>query len=230
MPKIPSDPSNWRKVPRYSPSRLLLWTLPNRIQKVYARVTYKKIGELVDGDIVHRRTDRGLTLPNTALTTRQCELLLEALTATTHLGRPLIEVGCFWGTTTSLLARNTKQIIYGVDPFTGGGGSEEDYVRFQETIKPLGNVVHLRLTSGAAFLQMRNSVFSLIFIDAVHDYPNTWFDFCVWSTVTAVGGMIALHDVDDWPGTNMACRRIMAQSRDVKLWGYCPNLAIFRRI
>lgn len=70
----------------------------------------------------------------------------------------------------------------------------------------------------------------MVFIDAVHDFSNTWFDFHIWAALVKSGGLIALHDVDDFPGTNLACRKILTKSNQYSLWGYCPNLAIVEKV
>jgi predicted O-methyltransferase YrrM len=98
----------------------------------------------------------------------------------------------------------------------------------QKRTSSFSQIKHLRLRSGEAAAELSQFRFSLIFIDAIHDYINTWFDFLVWGKLLAPGGMIAFHDVDDFVGSNLACRRIRHQKNYV-IWGYCPNIVVFKK-
>lgn len=224
------DPGKWRDIPRWNPHRLICWTLQNRWYNFYSRLTWKPIEDLIDRGICVYFSERSTLLPDTFVTSRQRDLLVNAVQATEYFQEPVIEIGCYRGTTTRLLASSTNRLVYAVDPFTGYGGSEEDFIFFSKAIKPLTTIRHVRETSGEAFKLFQSMSVSFVFIDAVHDYPNTWFDFTVWGSSLKAGGMIAFHDVDDWPGTNLACRRIISKKKEFVLWGYCPNLAIFRKV
>jgi predicted O-methyltransferase YrrM len=87
----------------------------------------------------------------------------------------------------------------------------------------------IQLTSGAARRQIEYQKLSVVFIDAVHDFANTWFDFFAWSSLVVPGGLIAMHDVDDFPGTYLACRKIISSLKTYKVWAYCPNLVILQK-
>jgi hypothetical protein len=228
--KLQIDPGKWRSVPRWNPRRLVCWTLKNRWYYIYSLMTSKPVESLIDKDYCIYLPNKGTPLLDTAVTSNQKNLLLEAIRATEKIPEPVIEIGSYRGITTKLFASNTNRLVYAVDPFTGFGGFEKDFIIFCEAIKTWPNIWHVRKTSGEAFNDLQTLTFSFIFIDAVHDYLNTWFDFTIWGSLLKVGGLIGLHDVDDWPGTNMVCRRILLRRKDYALWGYCPNLAIFRKV
>jgi hypothetical protein len=224
-----NDPGKWRAVSRWNPRRLVCWTLKNRWYRIYSRLTFKLIGNLIERNKIIYFNHRGDSLCDTYVTTRQQDLLVKAIQVTEYFKEPVIEIGSYRGATTKIFAANTNRLVYAVDPFTGFGGCEEDFILFREAIKVCPTIRHIRKTSGGAFEDLRTLEFSFVFVDAVHDYPNTWFDFAVWGSLLRIGGMIGLHDVDDWPGTNLACRRIILQRKDFVLWAYCPNLVIFRK-
>ena len=170
-----------------------------------------------------------MPLTDTAVTAQQAKLLDLAVAETEALNHPIVEVGSYRGVSTLRFANAIRRKIYAVDPFIGYGGSETDLVAFESRVQTVPNVYHLRTTSGEASRQLQNEQMSFVFIDAVHDFANTWFDYCAWHSLLAPGGLIALHDVDDFPGSNLACRKVMALSARPSVWGYCPNLIVFHR-
>ncbi|WP_017719600.1 hypothetical protein [Kamptonema formosum] len=69
---------------------------------------------------------------NTAVTPVQMQHLLHALSATEHLkDTVVVEVGCYRGVTTKILANSTSRKVIAVAPYIGYGGSDEDYRHFQ---------------------------------------------------------------------------------------------------
>jgi predicted O-methyltransferase YrrM len=115
-----------------------------------------------------------------------------------------------------------------VDPFDNYPGAASDMEIMLNRTRSISQIKHIRLRSGGAASALAQQRFSLIFIDAIHDYINTWFDFLVWERLLAPGGMIVFHDVDDHVGTNLACRRIRHR-KNYTVWGYCPNLVAFAK-
>ena len=142
----------------------------------------------------------------------------------------VVEIGCYRGVTTASLAAVTSKVIFAIDPFIGYGGSERDYEIFLDRTKVLKNICHIREPSGTAAKQFASNSVSFVFIDAIHDVSNSWFDFVTWSRKVAPGGLIALHDVDDYPGVAMTCRRIVSRGLPFEVWGYCPNLIVWRKL
>ncbi len=226
---IPLDPFEFKKQSKLHPYRLI-WTAYSRLLDYYGRITQKPIStQIAHFQPVYSFADRGSSLPDTAVTSNQAKLLNIAVAATDSFTEPIAEIGSYRGVTTRQLALATNRLVHAVDPYIGYGGWESDLAMFNQRIQSLSNTQFLRETSGRAFKLLQNKSFSLVFIDAVHDFSNTWFDFFAWESLLKPGGLIALHDVDDFPGTNLACRLILAQVDKYSLWGYCPNLAIVQK-
>lgn len=227
--RILIDPFELKNLSKLHPYRLT-WTAYSRVLDYYGRLTYKPIAtEANRFNLVHLFTDRGSPLPDTKLGSRKSELLELAVAATESFTEPIVEIGSYRGATTRRLALVTKRLIYAVDPYIGYGGWEADLAIFKEKTYLLSNVCHLQKTSGSAFKLLQEHFFSFVFVDAVNDFSNTWFNFSAWASLVRPGGLIAVDSVDDWPGPNLACRRILAQTDKYSLWGYCPDLAIVQK-
>jgi SAM-dependent methyltransferase len=225
--KRPLDPNELRKLAR--PLRALCWRLPLELSQLLARLTFTPVIRCCDTNVLKEYIpQRGATFPDTTVTSGQRELLLRAVQATDNLDLPIVELGAWRGVTTAAIAKATQRPFYVVDPYCDPSGDEADLRAMHERTRELPNVKHIRMSSGEAARALRRESFSVVFVDAIHDYLNTWFDFKVWGSLLSPGGMIAFHDVDDHAGANLACRRILKASR-FALWGYCPNLAIFER-
>jgi hypothetical protein len=227
MVKTPLDPNQLRKLSR--PLRALTWRLPLELSQLAARMTFTPISRRCDTGLLKQYLpDRGATFEDTTVTSGQREVLMRALHATENLDLPIVEVGAWRGVMTAAIAAATRRLVYAVDPYSDASGGEADLRAMNERTRGLDNVKHVRMSSGEAARTLRHETFSLVFVDAIHDYLNTWFDFKVWGSLLTLGGMIAFHDVDDHAGANLACRRILKSGRFV-MWGYCPNLAVFQR-
>jgi len=223
------DPFELKKFSKLHPYRLI-WTGYSRLVDSYGRITQTPIGEKIEGVSPENLfADRGSSLTDTAVTSNQAKLLELAVAATERFIEPIVEIGSYRGVTTRQLALATNRVVYAVDPYIGYGGWEADLAIFKERVESLANVKFLQETSGRAVKKINADLFSLIFIDALHDFANTYFDFMSWGAVLKPGGLIALHDVDDFPGTNLVCRRIIERNDKYLVWGYCPNLAIFMK-
>ena len=146
--------------------------------------------------------ERGASLEDTSVTVGQREILVRALKQTENIKLPVVEIGAWHGVTTAMLGQMTNRLIYAVDPYKDATGDENDMQIMQERIRGLTNVKHIRLSSGEAVKMLGHQRFSLVFVDAIHDYLNTWFDFRAWGALVAKEGMMAFHDVDEFPGTN----------------------------
>jgi predicted O-methyltransferase YrrM len=223
----PRDPNELRKLPRAL--RALRWRLPLEASQLFARLTFKPFVHCCDTKRLNEYIpERGATLEDTSVTTGQREILIRALKETENIKLPVVEIGAWHGATTAMLAEMTSRLIYAVDPYKDATGDEDDMRMMQERIRGLINVKHLRLSSGEAVKMLGDERFSLIFVDAIHDYLNAWFDFRAWGALVVKEGMIVFHDVDDFPGANLACRRILKR-KDFVPWGYCPNIVVYRR-
>jgi len=223
----PRDPNELRKLPRAL--RALRWRLPLEATQLFARLTFTPFVRCYDTKLLKEYiSERGASLVDTAVTAGQREVLARALKQTENIKLPVVEIGAWHGVTTAVLAEMTSRLVYAIDPYKDATGDENDMQMMEERIRGLTNVKHIRLSSGEAVKMLEHERFSLIFVDAIHDYLNTWFDFRAWGALVVKEGMIAFHDVDDFPGANLACRRILKRKGFVP-WGYCPNIVVFRR-
>ncbi len=223
------DPFALKNRSKLDPYRLG-WTLYGRAMDSVGRLRYRTFSPERDlPRLDHTIAQRGDAMEDTAVTTGQAELLDLAVRETEGLTGALLELGCYRGATTERFAAATGRTVYAVDPYIGYGGWEADMAKMQARTQNFPNVRHLRLASGAAAAQLTGEPLALVFIDAVHDFVNTTFDFECWSAAVVPGGLVAFHDVDDFPGTNLALRRILARRQDFRPWGHCPNLVILQR-
>lgn len=227
---MPIDPFELKHLSRLHPYRLS-WTAYNRVLDRIGYFTEKPLIQKIEQlspEYIFR--DRGTSVSDTAVTSQQMDLLRLAVEKTSTLHQPLVEIGSYRGMTTKYLASLTPETFYAVDPYIGYGGWENDFTIFSENTSSFENIKLLRMTSGSAYKELRSQTLGFVFIDAVHDFANTWFDFFSWSSLVVPGGLIAMHDVDDFPGTQLAFRKIISRFDNYKVWGYCPNLAILRKL
>jgi len=225
-----ADPNELRKLPRLL--RAVTWRLPSVYGELVGKVRYKPFDHCFDKEgLVEHLADRGEAIEETSVTTGQREILLKALAHTAKMPEGIAEIGAWRGITTVALAERTQKKVYAVDPHKENEfpGINEALEAFRGRTSRFSNVVHVRQSSGDAARQLSRTRFSLIFVDAIHDYPNTWYDFVVWGSLLVRGGIIVLHDVDDHPGTHLACRRILRE-KDYRVWGYCPNIVALEKI
>ena len=230
LQSTPSDPFALKALSKCS-LRRLAFTSYYRAADCFGRLTFKGISECIDrAALQHFCTDRGVKFPDTALTTTKTSLLLDAVRASENLSEPIVEIGSYRGATTCALAAATKRCVYAVDPFIGYGGTQQDEQMFQNRILQHPNIAHLRLTSGEAVARAECQRVSMVFIDAVNDYANFWFSGNAWLQQVQPGGFLALNQVDEWPGPNLACRRLLGLGDRIVPWGYCWDLIIFRKL
>jgi predicted O-methyltransferase YrrM len=224
------SPEIWRTKPAWSPSRLLLWTARRRYHETMARLfqsslapAFQKAGGTVE-------TDAGAKMEHTAVTEGQMRMLLAAVEAAKTLPDPIVEIGSFRGVTTRALAQaaGDKPVI-AVDPYLGEGGHDKDLALFRKHTEALSNVRLIKRTSDEAHASWDGTRISMVFIDAIHEYLHSWYDFAAWGSLIQPGGFVAFHDVDKFPGVNRACHRLLREFPEWQPWAHTPNLAIFRR-
>ena len=228
---LPTDPFAIKALPKMHPRRLL-WTLYGRACDRVGRLSRQPIGGLLNlSGLAHYYADRGVAQEETKLTTNKTRLLLDAVAATAHATEPIVEIGSYRGATTEQLAAHTERLVYAVDPYIGYGGWEEDAQRLAQRCLARPNIVPVREASGKAVGQFADGQrLSLIIVDAVNDYVNAWFNVLAWAPMVSDGALVALNSVDDSPGPNLACRRLLRRCGWLKVWGYCPDLIVFQKI
>lgn len=225
-----TDPNKLRRLPRLL--RAVAWRLPLECGELVGKLTYKPIGNCLNKDKLSEFiSERGEAIEETAVTAGQRDLLFRALAHTEKMPEGIAEIGAWRGITTVALAERTARKVYAVDPHKTNEfpGINEAFDVFRKRTGNFSNVVQVRHSSGDAAKELSQTPLSLIFVDAIHDYINTWFDFLVWGQLLVRGGIIVFHDVDDHVGTNLACRRILRQ-KGYRPWGYCPNIIAFEKI
>lgn len=227
---VPIDPFELKHLSKVHPYRLI-WTAYNRaLDRIGSLIKKPLIKEIEHLSPEYIFCDSGISIVDTAVTSQQMDLLKFAVENTLTLHQPLVEIGSYRGVTTKYLASLTPEIVYAVDPYIGYGGWEKDLAIFLTNTSDSENIKFIQKTSGAAYEELKTQALSFVFIDAVHDFANTWFDFSSWSSLVVPGGLIAMHDVDDFPGTHLAFRKITSRFDNYKVWGYCPNLVILQKL
>lgn len=223
------DPERLRKLSR--PWRDLAWSMPIRLGEQIAMSRQKDTATLIGKEkLAFHRAERGVDLPETAVTSVQMELLIESLKSVSSIPGEVAEIGSWRGVSTVALAGNTKKTVYAIDPHPFGAfeGVEEAFAAFEARIAGNKNIKYVRKCSGEAFRQCSNLEFSLVFVDAMHDFVNANFDVSIWSSLIPAGGLLAMHDVDDHPGVNLALQRVLKRHELIP-WGYCPNLIVLKK-
>jgi predicted O-methyltransferase YrrM len=220
------DPFSLKRHPKWDPRRLLP-TVKWRLIELEARVNFARYClPLKEVPVPPPTKDYDST--NTTVTELQARYLLAAVEATEGMDRTVVvEIGSYRGATTRLLALATKRQVVAVDPFIGYGGSKQDYEIFRQATSSLSNVIHVHATSGQALQDWAFGPVSLLFIDSVHDWTNTWFDVVGWSRKLTPGGLVALHDTDSkrFAGARKAAFRFASSC---ELFAHTNDLAILR--
>ena len=228
-----TDPFRLKEYPKWDPRR----AIPNlfaRIQEAYTRAKFEAY-ELPHHTLT---TTSLLEAPDfeeedTAVTPIHMQHLQAAarygLQAVS--GGVVVEVGCYRGVTTQVLANTVApNTLVAIDPFIGWGGADKDYSVFQSRTDNLSNIQHERVTSGEAARNWSFGTIGFVFIDAVHDYWNTKHDLHAWSEHLATGGLIASHDTDQlqFAGTRRAVYE-MSQKESFEIFAHVENLVILRK-
>jgi predicted O-methyltransferase YrrM len=122
--------------------------------------------------------------------------------ASTH--KKIVEVGCWKGRSTTVLADNTDGIVFAVDTWLG---SEEHnppvqglYETFCENMKSYIaglKVIPVRMSSIDAARILSGNTFDMVFIDAAHDYENVKADIIAWKPLCK--GLLCGHDAGHGP-------------------------------
>jgi predicted O-methyltransferase YrrM len=225
-----TDPFRVKKLPKWHPRRVLK-TLVTWLRDYEARWNYEayqlpsqSLGSLPDVPDFDQN--------DTAVTPTQMRYLIEVCCQCVeqHEEGKFVEIGCYRGVTTKILAQVVSPREYiAVDPYMGWGGAERDLEIFERRTMGLGNVFHKRETSGEAARSWEKGSISFAFIDAVHDYWNTSYDIEVWSNYLRPGGYLAAHDTDTkmFAGTRRAVYE--KKGGGFSVFAHIPDLTILRK-
>jgi hypothetical protein len=173
--------------------------------------------------------EKGHSIDHTAVMTGQVDILLRAAAVTEEIPGAVVEIGSFRGITTRSLAHATVRTIVAIDPYLGDGGHPKDLAFFETHTSAFPNVQLIRASSDVAFDTWGGRPVSLVFVDAIHEYVHAWYDFAAWGSLVPSGGIVAFHDVDQFPGVNRVCLQILRNHPEWQPWAYAPNIALFRR-
>jgi predicted O-methyltransferase YrrM len=226
--RVAKDPFAVKRFPKSHPYRVA-FTLRARLVDKMSQLLYRRYL------LPQRHLDDLPMLPDidfhdTAVTPVQAQHLLAALASSENQRDTcVVEVGCWAGVTTRLLARNTTRKLYAVDPYLSKGETSPALERFRMRTAGLCGVTHIQKTSGEAALNWEQEPVSMVFIDAVHDYYNVRFDIEAWGRLLLPNGFIAVHDTDQRCFAG-ARRAVFEASSYYALFAHPDNLTIFRKI
>jgi len=227
---LPSDPFALKTLSKWNPRRLA-FTCYYRAADHFGRATYKRISECIDlTALQHVRADPGIAVLDTLLSSTKISLLLDAVKSSEELNEPIVEIGSYRGATTCALAAATRRQVFAVDPYSGYGSDQWDEHIFNSRASRHLNITHLRVTSGQALMNPECQLVSMVFIDAANDFANVWFNCVAWMRKVKSGGFVAVNTVDEWPGPNLACRRLLRLGNEITPWGYCEDLIVLRKL
>lgn len=203
-------------LPMFHPKRIALKVANAAIEKacgaVYARIPL--------GKPTPEKTSDGLS------TTPSQRRLLTRLAESAK--GPIVEIGSWRGETTCELARASRSHVYAVDMyFDGWDPAAAALDAFMQNAGALDNVTLIRQPSVRASRVYAGGPIGLLFIDAQHNFLNTWADFQAWRRHLAEDAFIVFHDVDDrsCPGTRLAA---FLASRRHETCHHIDNMLVLR--
>ena len=146
----------------------------------------------------------------------------------------IIEVGCYKGRSTKVLADNTKAIIYAVDPWSGiyynneGGrhGIKTDvFDTFEQNLKTEirnGKVLVAKQKFSEFNIELLRFA-DFIFIDGDHRYEEVKHDIYKAKSLLKPGGILAGHDYghSEWTGVQKAVNELIPAFQLVQSIWWC---------
>ena len=151
------------------------------------------------------------------LEAEEADLLVAAAARAADLlpaGFPIVEVGCFCGRATVVLAsvmksRAPESRVYAIDPHDGRVGAlDQGLQNFGPTLESFRrNIARNGLDENVEAIASRpeavpwNRPIGFLLIDGLHDYPSVARDFHHFESWVMPGGFVAFHDYADYyPG------------------------------
>jgi hypothetical protein len=125
--------------------------------------------------------------------------------ALTHTA--IVEIGCWIGRSTSVLAK-TSGFVLCIDDWQGTDHGfmptdihnlpDGGLPAFAENMKDkLGKVIPFRLPSQQAATLFPLPCFDMVFIDGDHRYRSVWYDIIRWTRLLKKGGLLCGHNYED---------------------------------
>jgi len=141
-----------------------------------------------------------------------------------------VEVGVWKGRSAAFLAveiiNSGKDIALDlVDTWEGGEEHwplvEDIYEICKNNLLPVLPYVNMRrMDSLSAASTYEDKSLDFVFIDAAHDYENVKADIKAWLPKIKVGGYLAGHDYQTWPGVTQAVNEIFGE-QNIDSGEYC---------
>lgn len=197
-------------LPLFHPKRLSTKALTIASERI-CRMLYERCAlplRVPDGCQVQNATSGSSGLSTTA---EQRALLAHLLDLRAKCEEPcaVIELGAWEGETTAFLASRTNSQVIAVDRyFEGWPPAAAAERKFHENVGRFQNVRLIRDSTVSAARSYGGDPAGLIFVDAQHNFLNTYTDVGAWLPHALPGAYIAFHDVDSRPvpGTRVAAR------------------------
>jgi len=116
-----------------------------------------------------------------------------------------VEIGSFKGKSSVYIASAIKEKVYCIDTFEGSINEkqtveEDTYDCFLENTKWFDKIQVLKMTSLEASKKVQEEI-DLLFIDGGHNEEDIKIDTENWIPKLKINGVLIMHDVFDWDGT-----------------------------
>jgi predicted O-methyltransferase YrrM len=161
----------------------------------------------------------------------------------------IVEIGSLLGRSTCWLAAGTSVIkrekVVAVDHFRGSPEHQKEGAHCVAAVAETGTTfpafitnlqrsglrswVDVRVGASAKIGSDWQGPIRLLFIDGDHSYEATRADVEIWSKHVAPGGLMALHDVDVWPGVTQAYGELLAAKLAWKQVAKVRSLRVLQR-
>jgi predicted O-methyltransferase YrrM len=145
--------------------------------------------------------------------------------------RTIVEVGCWCGRSTSVLAEATPGTVWCVDPWTGTQDAPDKPVKFDRLRTFAKNLAGHIATGRVQVLPARSRValevlqylapFDFVFLDGDHAYDSIAPEIEAFRPLVRPGGVLAGHDYanDRWPDVTRAVdERVPDRQRWHSIW------------
>lgn len=134
----------------------------------------------------------------------------------------IVEIGCYQGKSTSLLA-TTGKTIYTIDPLSDHTVSQLPQTtpqtflteQLQERLEAYNNVHWLKQYSTDHW-DVPASI-GLLYIDGYHVYPQPMVDYLHYQKHMHKNGLVAFHDYSKWKGVTRSVDELIERNHLVKI-------------
>jgi hypothetical protein len=144
--------------------------------------------------------------------------------------RRIVEVGCWAGRSTTVLAENTDGVVFAVDTWMGSEehqhnfeGKHQDWIYdiFLENMRPYIKelkVMPVRMPSVDAARILNGERFDMVFIDASHDYESVHADILAWKPLCT--RLLCGHDMGHPPIVQATQELLPGVRQEHSMWVY----------